>query len=182
MKNYMQFFTSIELGDYESVYCHLNSGLDPMREYKMDGKMTNPLRSTLKKGNSEIANLLLDSRKVKVSLQDVLMTPKNVHLEDSTVNKLALHIDFPELNKIDEDTLDSSLKAFVKSNKLSSAHVNYELGKKVLIRRLSRNNTSDREADEEDDGEEDEDDEASDSVSSDANDSESDEDDADDEE
>lgn len=132
-KNYTHFFTAVESGDVDEVQFYINTyNLDPMQVYSMDGKMTTPLRTALKRGHTNLVNVLLNSGKVQVSLQDLLCTSKNITTSESFLTKMANNFDKNEMNKICFDNLSSSLKCYAKTNKLPVTTANYNLTEKVL--------------------------------------------------
>ncbi len=177
IRDYTLFFTAVETGDLGIVNSYLNGkDLDPMKNYKMDGKMTTPIRSALKRGDNNMAITLLDSNRVKVSLGDLLITSKDSNSNETLIKRLAYHLDdnnmmliSSQVNNVDDDenmTVDRNLRSFIRQNKLQPSRVNLELTKKVILKKLSSSRIDD-----DDDGnhyeeEEDEDDDKSSSASS----------------
>lgn len=134
-KNYTQFFTAIELGDVEEIKYHIKNGLDPMQKYNMDGKSTNPIKSSLKKGDVNTCEALLDSKKVKVGIQDLLTASPKIEIDERFISKLAICVDQSEINEIIKNveqsgSLDSSIKSYVKSKKQSGT--NFEIVSHVI--------------------------------------------------
>lgn len=167
VKDYTVFFTAVETGDLETVKSYLKQeggvSLNPMQSYRMDGKMTTPIKSALRRGDSALAVALLDSGKVKVNLHDLLFTSKNIVPTNNSllIKKLAHHMLPIENNDSVAVDLDSMIKSHVKQNRFSLSRVNTEFAKAVMSTNAREEDEeeystigSEEEEDEEDDGEE----------------------------
>lgn len=73
---YTQFCIGVELGDETLVRELVMRGADTMVSYGVDGVITTPMRTALKKGDMPMVLALLTSRSTKVKLADLDAAPK----------------------------------------------------------------------------------------------------------
>ncbi len=144
--SYTQFFTAVEIGDCDEVSYHIGRGLDPMKNYRMDGKLTCPIKSALSKGDVKMTHILLNSNKVRLTVSDVLQTSKNMPVDSSLINKLA------SVTEITSNNQEEEFKK-MKATNGKNRNANYNLAEKVISRKLALAQTEDDDADEEERGE-----------------------------
>lgn len=73
---YTQFCIGVERGDVPLVRGLVQRGANPMVTYSVDGQMTTPIQSSLRRGDLAMTQALLASKTARVQLSDIQLAPR----------------------------------------------------------------------------------------------------------
>lgn len=88
---YTKFCISVELGEHEMVKTYLRHGIDPSVTYSLDGVLTTPIHTTLKRGDIGMSQVILDHPAVQVEYKNLQNAPRfsKSKLDRRFIEKLA---------------------------------------------------------------------------------------------